>query len=164
MSHKPGQNASGDLAAEHKMSSSNMKFGLGGGKPNTSKSQYEGVGCTHCGNAKIGSGRAIVAHAKLQLSLLSQTTSFNKLTPIYASSTPSDLTNIANANKVIYPFTRVGIVALSPTISLSHTLLVLSLSNKLMSIGQAIEELDYCALIYPYFFSSKYSHQEDHWS
>ncbi|RDX86783.1 hypothetical protein CR513_31844, partial [Mucuna pruriens] len=34
------------------MSSSNMKLGLGGSKPNKSKSQSKGVGCTHCGNSK----------------------------------------------------------------------------------------------------------------
>ena len=44
------------------------------------------------------------------------------------------------------------IVALSPSFSLSNTLLVLSFSNKLLSIGQATKELNCVALIYPTFF------------
>ena len=60
-------------------------------------------------------------------------------------------TSIANANGVTYPVTGAGTVALSPSLSLSNTLLVPSLSNKLMSVGQATEELNCCALIYPSF-------------
>ncbi|CAL2259463.1 unnamed protein product [Prunus armeniaca] len=41
-------------------------------------------------------------------------------------------TSIANANRVTYPVTEAGTVALSPYLSLSNTLLVPSLSNKLM--------------------------------
>ena len=57
-------------------------------------------------------------------------------------------TDIANAIGVTYPVTGVGIVALSPSISLSNTLLVPSLSNKLMYVGQVTEELNYVALMY----------------
>ncbi|PIN22807.1 hypothetical protein CDL12_04473 [Handroanthus impetiginosus] len=55
---------------------------------------------------------------------------------------------IANANGVTYPVTGVGKVALSSNISLRDTLLVPSLSNKLLSIGQATDELNCCVLIY----------------
>ena len=57
-------------------------------------------------------------------------------------------TDIANANGVTYPVTGVGTVALSPSLSLSNTLLVPSLSNKLMYVGQVTEELNYVALMY----------------
>ncbi|KAG5566326.1 hypothetical protein RHGRI_002058 [Rhododendron griersonianum] len=60
-------------------------------------------------------------------------------------------TSIANANGVTYPVTGAGTVALSPSLSLSNTLLVPSLSNKLMSVGQATEELNCVAPIYPTF-------------
>ena len=58
---------------------------------------------------------------------------------------------IKNANRVTYPVTRAGKIALSPLFSLPNTLLVPSLSNKLLSIGQATEELNCCALIYSNF-------------
>lgn len=59
---------------------------------------------------------------------------------------------VANANGVTYPVTGAGRVALSLSFSLSNTLLVPSLSNKLLSIGQATEELNCCALMYPSFY------------
>jgi hypothetical protein len=58
---------------------------------------------------------------------------------------------IANANGVTYPMIGAGIVALSPSFSLPHTLLVPSLSNKLLSLGQVTKELQCCALMYPSF-------------
>ncbi|KAF8377230.1 hypothetical protein HHK36_030604 [Tetracentron sinense] len=69
----------------------------------------------------------------------------------FVSTTQLQRTNIANANGVTYPVIGAGTVALSPSLSLSNTLLVPSLSNKLMSVGQATEELNCCALIYPGF-------------
>ena len=45
-------------------------------------------------------------------------------------------TCIANANGVTYHFTRAGKFALSLSFSLPNTLLVPSLSNKLLSVGQ----------------------------
>ena len=56
-----------------------------------------------------------------------------------------------NANGVTYPVTWAGIVVLSPSLSLSNTLLVPSLLNKLMSVGQVAEELNCVALMYPIF-------------
>ena len=60
-------------------------------------------------------------------------------------------TDIANANGVTYPVTRAGTVPVSPFLSLSNTLLVSSLSNKLMSVGQVTEELNCVTLMYPTF-------------
>ena len=60
-------------------------------------------------------------------------------------------TDIANANGVTYPVTGAGIVALSPSLSLSNTLLVPFLSNKLTFVGQVTEELNCVALMYPIF-------------
>ncbi|MCI05785.1 hypothetical protein A2U01_0026838, partial [Trifolium medium] len=51
----------------------------------------------------------------------------------FSHSTPPRRTCIANANGVAYPVTGAGTVPLSPSLSLSHTLLVPTLSNKLMS-------------------------------
>ena len=60
-------------------------------------------------------------------------------------------TDIANANGVTYLVTRARTVALSPSLSLYNTLLVPSLLNKLMSVGQVTEELNCVALMYPTF-------------
>ena len=40
-------------------------------------------------------------------------------------------------------------MALTPSFSLPNTLLVPSLINKLLSVGQATEELNCCVLMYP---------------
>ena len=66
--------------------------------------------------------------------------------------TPPRRTSVANANGLIYPVTGAGTVSLSPLLSLSNTLLVPSLSNKLISVSQATEELNCVALIYPSFY------------
>ena len=58
---------------------------------------------------------------------------------------------IANANGVAYPITGAGTVPISPSLSLTHTLLVPYLSNKLMSASQVTEELNCVVLIYPAF-------------
>jgi len=60
-------------------------------------------------------------------------------------------TSIFNANGVMYPVTRAGTVDISSSISLPNTLLVPSLSSKLISVGQATEELNCVALMYPQF-------------
>ncbi|KMY84941.1 hypothetical protein BUMB_04206 [Candidatus Paraburkholderia calva] len=59
--------------------------------------------------------------------------------------------HITNANGGVYPVTGAGKVSFSPTFELSNTLLVPSLSSKLMSIGQVTEELKCRVLIYPKF-------------
>ena len=58
---------------------------------------------------------------------------------------------IENTNGVTYPVIGAEKVSLSPSFSLPNTLLVLSLSNRLLFVGQAIEELNCCALIYSNF-------------
>ena len=64
---------------------------------------------------------------------------------------PPKYSRIAHANGVTYSFTGAGRVALTPSFSLSNTLLVPSLINKLLSVGQATEELNCCVLMYPNF-------------
>ena len=58
-------------------------------------------------------------------------------------------TCITNANGEKYLVTVAGDVALSSSFSLSNTLLVPTLSNKLLLVGQVTEDLNCCALIYP---------------
>ena len=58
---------------------------------------------------------------------------------------------IANANEVAYPITGAGTVPISPSLSLTHTLLVPYLLNKLMSASQVTEELNCVVLIFPAF-------------
>ena len=83
----------------------------------------------------------------------------------FSQSTPPHRTCIANANRVAQPIVGVGTVALSPSVSLSHTFLVPTLSNKLMSMSQITEELNYVVLMYSTFFpSSGCSQQEDYWA
>uniref|UniRef100_A0A2N9EIQ9 Integrase catalytic domain-containing protein n=1 Tax=Fagus sylvatica TaxID=28930 RepID=A0A2N9EIQ9_FAGSY len=52
----------------------------------------------------------------------------------FSNTTQPRRTCIANANGATYPVTGAGTVPLSPSLSLAHTLLVPSLSNKLMSL------------------------------
>ena len=58
---------------------------------------------------------------------------------------------ISNANGVQYPVTGARTVTLSPSLSLSNTLLIPSLSNKLLSVSQIIANLHCVALMYPTF-------------
>ncbi|KAJ8632465.1 hypothetical protein MRB53_025801 [Persea americana] len=60
-------------------------------------------------------------------------------------------THTANANGVQYPVTGAGTVALSSSLSLNHTLLVPSLSNKLLSVSQVTTDLNCVVLMYPTF-------------
>jgi hypothetical protein len=59
--------------------------------------------------------------------------------------------SISNANGITYPVTGAGTVPLSSSLSLSHTLLVPSLSNKPLFVDQVITELNCVVLIYPTF-------------
>ena len=59
--------------------------------------------------------------------------------------------NITNANGVTSSVTGAGTMRLTSTLSLPHTLLVPSLKHKLMSPGQATEQLNCCVLMYPKF-------------
>jgi hypothetical protein len=60
-------------------------------------------------------------------------------------------TCVENANGVVSPVTEAGTVSLSPSLQLSHTLLIPSLSHKLLSVGQVTEELNCVVLIYSHF-------------
>ena len=58
-------------------------------------------------------------------------------------------TSIANANGDISSVTGAGTVMLSPALPLSNTLLVPSLSHKLLSVSQVTKDLNCVVLIYP---------------
>ncbi|KAJ0076192.1 hypothetical protein Patl1_34303 [Pistacia atlantica] len=60
-------------------------------------------------------------------------------------------TNIANANGITYPVTGADTVALSLMLQLHNTLLVPSLSHKLLSVSQLTSDLNYMVLMYPTF-------------
>ncbi|KAJ0031759.1 hypothetical protein Pint_13771 [Pistacia integerrima] len=60
-------------------------------------------------------------------------------------------TCIANANRITYLVSGAGAVALSPSFSLLNTLSVPSLISKLLSVSQATEESNCCALMYVCF-------------
>jgi hypothetical protein len=69
----------------------------------------------------------------------------------FSHATPPRRSHVANANGVTYPVTGAGTVTLSPSLSLSHTLLVPSLSNKLMSVSQVTADLNCVVLMYSTF-------------
>ena len=69
---------------------------------------------------------------------------------------PPKRSRITNDKGVTYPVTRAGRMALTLSFSLSNTLLVPSLTNKILSVGQATEELNYCVLMYPNFCLFQY--------
>ncbi|KAJ0089835.1 hypothetical protein Patl1_14911 [Pistacia atlantica] len=60
-------------------------------------------------------------------------------------------TNIANANGITSLVTSTGTVAFSPTLQLHNTLLVPSLSHKLLSVSQLTSYLNCIVLMYPTF-------------
>ena len=69
----------------------------------------------------------------------------------FSNTNPPRRTCIANGNGATYPVTGAGTVPLSPSLSLAHTHLVPSLSNKLMSVSQVTKELNCVVLIYSTF-------------
>jgi len=60
-------------------------------------------------------------------------------------------TCVENANGVVSQVTGVGTVSLTPSLELSHTILIPSLSHKLSSVGQVAEELNCVVRIYSHF-------------
>jgi hypothetical protein len=66
----------------------------------------------------------------------------------FAQKTQTQKTCIANANGILSPITGADTVNLSPTLSLTHTLLVPSLSHKLLSMSQVTEALNCVVLMY----------------
>jgi hypothetical protein len=69
----------------------------------------------------------------------------------FAEKTPPQRTCVANANGVLSPVTGAGTVTLSPTLSLTHCLLVPSLSHKLLSVSQVTTSLNCVVLMYSMF-------------
>lgn len=67
----------------------------------------------------------------------------------FSLSTHSHRTKIVNAKGVPYPVTGAGSVPLSPSLSLANTLLVSSLSSKLISVRRITDELNCVVLMYP---------------
>ena len=59
--------------------------------------------------------------------------------------------SIANANVVLSPVTGADTVTISPTLKLSNTLLVPSLSHRLLSFSQITKKLNCVVLMYPKF-------------
>ncbi|GAV91852.1 gag_pre-integrs domain-containing protein [Cephalotus follicularis] len=59
--------------------------------------------------------------------------------------------SVTNANGIASPVTRAGVIAFSPVLSLTNTLLVPSISNKLLLVGQATKDLNCFILIYQTF-------------
>jgi hypothetical protein len=66
----------------------------------------------------------------------------------FANTTKPRRTGITNANGVVYPVIGAGTVHISPSTSLTNTLLVPLLSNKLLFVSQVTEDLNYIALMY----------------
>jgi len=64
---------------------------------------------------------------------------------------PPRRTSIANANGVVSPVTGVGSITLSPSLQLSNTLLIPSLSHKLLSVSQITIDLNCVVLIFADF-------------
>lgn len=58
---------------------------------------------------------------------------------------------VTNASGITYPVTGFEAITLSPFLSLSHILLVSSLSNTLISLSQVTVDLNCLVLIYPTF-------------
>ena len=69
----------------------------------------------------------------------------------FSNTTQPKRSCVANANGVTYLVTGVGTVTLSPSLSLSNTLLVPSLSNRLMSVSQVTADLNCVVLMYSTF-------------
>jgi GAG-pre-integrase domain len=68
---------------------------------------------------------------------------------------------IINANGEKHPVTGAGRVSLTPSISLSNTLLVPSLSSKLLSVGQISDDLNCIVLMYPRFCLFQDAHTKE---
>jgi len=69
----------------------------------------------------------------------------------FSNTTEPRRTGISNANGVVYPVTGAGTVHISTSLLLTNTLLVRSLSNKLLSVSQVTEDLNCVVLMYPKF-------------
>lgn len=69
----------------------------------------------------------------------------------FSHTSPPQRTRIANANGVMSSVTGAGTVMLSPTLPLPNTLLVPSLSHKLLYVSQITSNLNCVVIFYPKF-------------
>ena len=65
--------------------------------------------------------------------------------------TPSNKTSVVTADGASNPVTGAGSIAFTPNLSLHNTLLMSSLSNRLLSVSQVTKQLDCCVLMYSTF-------------
>jgi hypothetical protein len=103
---------------------------------------------------KIGSGFAISSSDGNRNAWLLDSATTDHMTfddTDFTTRSTSRRTCVENANGVVSPVTGAGIVSLSPSLQLSHTLLIPSLSYKLLYVGQVTEELNCVVLIYSHF-------------
>lgn len=70
----------------------------------------------------------------------------------FSERSSSRRTSIANANGDVSLVKGAGTMRISPALSLTNTLLVPSLSHKLLSVSQITKELNCAVLIYPTFY------------
>lgn len=61
------------------------------------------------------------------------------------------VSHVSNANGVSSIVTSAETIILTPSLSLEHTLFILSLSNNLLYVSQVIEKSNCLVIIYPYF-------------
>ena len=69
----------------------------------------------------------------------------------FSHTTQPRWSRVGNDNGVTYPVTGAGTVTLSPSLSLANTLLVPSLSNRLVSVSQVATDLNCVVLMYSTF-------------
>lgn len=79
----------------------------------------------------------------------------------FANFTKSKRNFISNANDDLSQVTDAKTVKISPSRKISHTPLILSLSQKLISISQLTKNLNFFATIYPNFFSLHDIHSKE---
>ena len=60
--------------------------------------------------------------------------------------------NVITVNSDVAPVTGASSISLTSSLSIHNTLLVPSLSNHLLSVGQVTEQLDYVVLMFPTFY------------
>jgi hypothetical protein len=103
----------------------------------------------HSGNALLGSNQEADCNDWILDSGATDHMTFDASD--FSQQSPPRRTSIANANGDISSVTGAGTVMISPALSLSHTLLVPSLSHKLLSVSQITKALNCVVLIYPMF-------------
>jgi len=103
----------------------------------------------HSGNALLGSNQEANCNDWILDSGATDHMTFDVTD--FSQQSPPRQTSIANANGDISSVPGPGIVMISLALSLSHTLLVPSLSHKLLFVSQITKALNCVVLIYPMF-------------